>query len=61
MLLCKLIGNFLNVKAGFSPFGRPKWKQVRKDHRFHSTQRLEEAYKKIKAKCQCKYQSHPFN
>jgi hypothetical protein len=54
MLLCKIINNYTSLQTSCRFFAKQKWIKSKKNRRFHSTQRLEEAYKKIKAKCQSK-------
>ncbi|XP_044256153.1 5'-nucleotidase domain-containing protein 3 isoform X2 [Tribolium madens] len=54
MLLCKLINSYPSLRLTGHYLTQQKWVVSKKNSRFHSTQHLEDAYKKMKAKCQSK-------
>ncbi|XP_972204.2 5'-nucleotidase domain-containing protein 3 isoform X2 [Tribolium castaneum] len=54
MLLCKLINCYPSLRLTGHYLTQQKWVVSKKNSRFHSTQLLEDAYKKMKAKCQSK-------
>lgn len=54
MLLCKQVtNNYPILRLTWNFLTEPKWNISKRDIKLHSTQHLEDAYRKMKAKCQC--------